>query len=92
MCLRLAAADPRCRCAPASHLLPALLRTPRLPHTCTTCSSPRRCRPVPTLQVYAPCRTVVVYAPAEFTDAQADSLSTGVPGLAVKDLGPYYSY
>jgi 1,4-alpha-glucan branching enzyme len=41
-------------------------------------------------QVYAPCRTVVVYAPAEFVDSKADEKPTGVPGLAVKGLGPYY--
>jgi 1,4-alpha-glucan branching enzyme len=41
-------------------------------------------------QAYAPCRTVVVYAPAEFVDAAADAKPTGVPGLAVRGLGPYY--
>ncbi|KAI8112937.1 hypothetical protein M9434_004256 [Picochlorum sp. BPE23] len=42
-------------------------------------------------QVYAPSRTVVVYAPSEFVDSTADSLPTGVPGLAVKGRGPYYA-
>jgi 1,4-alpha-glucan branching enzyme len=42
-------------------------------------------------KVYAPCRTVVVYAPAEFCDPHADEAATGVPGLAVKGHGPYFS-
>lgn len=42
-------------------------------------------------QVYAPSRTVVVYAPSEFVDSTADSVPTGVPGLAVKGRGPYYA-
>ncbi|KAL6761104.1 1,4 alpha-glucan branching enzyme [Haematococcus lacustris] len=41
--------------------------------------------------VYAPSRTVVVYAPAEEYDKDADFKSWGVPGLAVKGLGPYYA-
>ncbi|EFN58941.1 hypothetical protein CHLNCDRAFT_29960 [Chlorella variabilis] len=44
------------------------------------------------IQVYAPSRTVVVYAPAEFCDPQADSKPMGIPGLGVKDIGPYYAY
>lgn len=40
--------------------------------------------------VYAPSRTVVVYAPSEYVDATADQLSTGVGGLGVKGLGPYF--
>ncbi len=42
-------------------------------------------------QVYAPSRTVCVYAPAEFADKDADRKPHGIPGLGVKDLGPYYS-
>jgi len=41
-------------------------------------------------QVYAPSRTVVVYAPSQFCDPEADSQAFGVPGLAVKGLGPYF--
>ncbi|KAL4441059.1 hypothetical protein ABPG77_010490 [Micractinium sp. CCAP 211/92] len=44
------------------------------------------------IMVYAPSRTVVVYAPAEFVDSQADSKPAGIPGLAVKDVGPYYAF
>ncbi|PSC69000.1 starch branching enzyme isoform B [Micractinium conductrix] len=44
------------------------------------------------LMVYAPSRTVVVYAPSEFVDSAADSKASGVPGLAVKDVGPYYAF
>lgn len=40
--------------------------------------------------VYAPSRTVVVYAPSEYVDATSDQLSTGVAGLGVKGLGPYF--
>lgn len=40
--------------------------------------------------VYAPSRTVVVYAPSEYVDAHADQLATGVAGLGVKGLGPYF--
>ena len=42
------------------------------------------------LQVYAPSRTVVVYAPAEYVDSHADQKPMGVPGLAVKGVGPYF--
>lgn len=41
-------------------------------------------------QVYAPCRTVVVYAPSEFCDKDAEGDEYGVPGLAVRGLGPYF--
>jgi 1,4-alpha-glucan branching enzyme len=41
--------------------------------------------------VYAPSRTVVVYAPADWCDKDADSKPWGVPGLAVKELGPYFA-
>jgi 1,4-alpha-glucan branching enzyme len=41
--------------------------------------------------VYAPCRTVVVYAPSEWVDSESDSTTTGIPGLAVKGRGPYFS-
>jgi len=42
-------------------------------------------------QVYTTSRTVAVYAPADFADATADEdATTGVPGLGVKGLGPYY--
>lgn len=43
-------------------------------------------------KVYAPSRTVVVYAPAEWCDKDADSKPHGVPGLAIKGLGPYFAY
>eukprot|EP01026_Neomeris_dumetosa_P019589 TRINITY_DN17943_c0_g1_i3.p1 TRINITY_DN17943_c0_g1~~TRINITY_DN17943_c0_g1_i3.p1 ORF type:complete len:663 (-),score=94.17 TRINITY_DN17943_c0_g1_i3:296-2023(-) len=41
-------------------------------------------------QVYAPSRTVTVYAPSEFVDSSADSKPTGIQGLGVKGLGPYF--
>ncbi|KAJ9519583.1 hypothetical protein QJQ45_000668 [Haematococcus lacustris] len=41
---------------------------------------------------YAPSRTVVVYAPAEECDKDADLKSWGIPGLAVKGLGPYHAH
>jgi len=41
--------------------------------------------------VYAPCRTVVVYAPAAHCDKDADQAPSGIPGLGVKGLGPYYA-
>ena len=40
--------------------------------------------------VYAPCRTVVVYAPSEYCDKDAEHDEYGVPGLAVRGLGPYF--
>ena len=40
--------------------------------------------------VYAPARTVVAYAPAEFVDSKADEKPGGIPGLAVKGVGPYF--
>ncbi len=42
-------------------------------------------------QVYAPARTCAVYAPAAWTDKDADRKPHGIPGLAIKDLGPYFS-
>ncbi len=42
-------------------------------------------------QVYAPSRTVAVYAPAAWADKDADRKPHGVPGLGVKNLGPYYA-
>jgi 1,4-alpha-glucan branching enzyme len=42
--------------------------------------------------VYAPSRTCAVYAPSEWADPEADSKPHGIPGLGVKDLGPYYEY
>ncbi len=42
-------------------------------------------------QVYAPSRTCVVYALAETADKDADSKPYGIPGLGVKELGPYFS-
>lgn len=42
--------------------------------------------------VYAPSRTCAVYGPAEWADADADRKPAGVPGLGVKELGPYYEY
>ena len=41
--------------------------------------------------VYAPARTVVAYAPAEFVDSKADEKPGGIPGLAVKGVGPYFA-
>lgn len=41
--------------------------------------------------VYAPSRTVVAYGPAEWADKDADRKPYGIPGLGVKELGPYYS-
>uniref|UniRef100_A0A7R9V751 1,4-alpha-glucan branching enzyme n=1 Tax=Chlamydomonas euryale TaxID=1486919 RepID=A0A7R9V751_9CHLO len=43
------------------------------------------------MQVYAPSRTAVVYAPASTTDKDADRKPHGIPGLGVKDIGPYFS-
>eukprot|EP00878_Enallax_costatus_P000275 GHUV01000346.1.p1 GENE.GHUV01000346.1~~GHUV01000346.1.p1 ORF type:complete len:864 (+),score=177.11 GHUV01000346.1:148-2739(+) len=42
--------------------------------------------------VYAPSRTCAVYGPAEWADPDADRKPAGVPGLAVRELGPYYEY
>ena len=42
------------------------------------------------MQVYSPSRTVVVYAPTEFVDKDAEKYEAGVPGLAVRGLGPYF--
>ena len=42
------------------------------------------------MQVYSPCRTVTVFAPSEFVDPDADKDEYGVPGLAVRGLGPYF--
>ena len=42
-------------------------------------------------QVYAPSRTCVVYAPAETADKDADLKPWGIPGLGIKELGPYYA-
>lgn len=42
--------------------------------------------------VYAPSRTVSVYAPAAWVEPRAEDGPAGIPGLAVKDLGPYYAY
>lgn len=42
--------------------------------------------------VYAPSRTVAVYAPAEWQDKDAERKPMGIPGLAIKELGPYYQY
>ncbi|KAG2445373.1 hypothetical protein HYH02_008838 [Chlamydomonas schloesseri] len=41
--------------------------------------------------VYAPSRTCVVYAPAGWVDSEADRKPHGIPGLAVRDLGPYFA-
>lgn len=41
-------------------------------------------------KVYSPCRTVVAYAPSEFCDKDAEGDEYGIPGLAVRGLGPYY--
>ena len=40
--------------------------------------------------VYTPSRTVAVYALSQFCDATADQQPLGVPGLGVKDRGPYF--
>ena len=45
----------------------------------------------PLPQVYAPSRTCVVYALAETADKDADKKPHGIPGLGIKDLGPYFS-
>jgi hypothetical protein len=42
--------------------------------------------------VYAPSRTCAVYGPAEWADTEADRKPAGIPGLGVKELGPYYEY
>jgi len=42
--------------------------------------------------VYAPSRTCAVYGPSEWADPEADRKPAGVPGLGVKELGPYYEY
>ncbi|PNH05198.1 1,4-alpha-glucan-branching enzyme 2-1, chloroplastic/amyloplastic [Tetrabaena socialis] len=42
-------------------------------------------------QVYAPARTVAVYGPAEWADKDADRKPHGIPGLGIKDLGPYFA-
>lgn len=42
--------------------------------------------------VYAPSRTCAVYAPREWCDKDADRKPMGIPGLAIKELGPYYQY
>jgi len=42
-------------------------------------------------QVYAPSRTCTVYALADTADKDADKKPHGIPGLGVKDLGPYFS-
>ncbi len=39
------------------------------------------------MQVYAPSRTAVVYAPADWCDAKNES----VPGLGVREVGPYFN-
>jgi 1,4-alpha-glucan branching enzyme len=33
-----------------------------------------------------------VYAPADWVDKQAERKPMGIPGLAIKELGPYYQY
>jgi 1,4-alpha-glucan branching enzyme len=42
--------------------------------------------------VYAPSRTCAVYAPSEWADPEADRKPAGIPGLGIKELGPYYEY
>jgi 1,4-alpha-glucan branching enzyme len=42
--------------------------------------------------VYAPSRTCAVYGPSEWADPEADRKPAGIPGLGVKELGPYYEY
>lgn len=42
--------------------------------------------------VYAPSRTCAVYGPADWADPEADRKPAGIPGLGVKELGPYYEY
>ena len=42
-------------------------------------------------QAYAPSRTCVVFAHEDTTDKDADKKPHGIPGLAVKGLGPYFS-
>ena len=40
--------------------------------------------------VYTPSRTVAVYALAETCDAHSDEGPLGIPGLGVKDRGPFF--
>ena len=40
--------------------------------------------------VYTPSRTVAVYALADTCDARADDSVLGIPGLGVKDRGPFF--
>ncbi|KXZ47568.1 hypothetical protein GPECTOR_34g727 [Gonium pectorale] len=42
-------------------------------------------------QVYIPARTCAVYGPAEWADKDADRKPHGIPGLGIKDLGPYFA-
>lgn len=41
-------------------------------------------------RIYSPCRTVVAYALTEVVDKDAESDEYGIPGLAVRGLGPYF--
>lgn len=69
---------------PPPALRPAPSRTPQVSKNYSFDNRPH------SFQVYAPSRTVAVYAPAEFCDKDADKKPHGIPGLAVKGLGPYY--
>ena len=40
--------------------------------------------------VYTPSRTVAVYAQADTCDAHSDQGPLGIPGLGVKDRGPFF--
>jgi hypothetical protein len=46
----------------------------------------------PTPRPNPPSRTCSVYALAEWADKDADRKPMGVPGLGIKELGPYYEY
>lgn len=61
------------------------------PHTHTIMQGQHDNRPNSFL-VYAPSRTCAVYGPSEWADPEADRKPAGIPGLGVKELGPYYEY
>lgn len=67
-------------CLPAVCCSPALFLF--MPCLTAVCCSPT--------QMYAPSRTVTVFGPAQHCDKDADAQPSGIPGLGVKGLGPYY--
>jgi hypothetical protein len=74
------------------HEVLSLLTTSVVIVTCLPCCQADYDRRPNSILVYAPSRTCAVYGPAEWADAEADRKPAGVPGLAVKELGPYYEY